>query len=281
MSLELESPEEQVEDAVSVSMGFFEHLAELRRRVLISLASVAIFCMLGLAFWEQIYAYLAIPIEGAFAAAGLEKKLIFTGPLEPIRFALQLGIYAGIFLSAPVIFWQLWLFIAPGLYRREKRTALPFVFSSTVLFMVGAYFAHRVVLPITLQFLLSFGSEHFDAYISIEKYFSLWLTMVLWMGVIFEMPVLIFMLSWIGLATPAFLLHYLRHAILAIAVAAAIITPTTDVFTMAVFAVPMVALYLVGILVSGAVQWSKRRRKQATEKQATKKQATEKQDEAS
>ena len=245
----------------SATMGFFDHLVELRRRLINCLIGVAVCCIVGFMFWREIYTFLSIPILDAFRVVGLEQRLIFTGPLVPIRIALKVGLYTGIFLSAPVIFWQLWMFVAPGLYRNEKRFALPFVFSSSALFMLGAYFAHRVVLPITLTFLLSFGAEFFDAFISINEYFSLWLTMILWMGVIAELPVLIFILSWIGLLTPAFLLHYLRHAIVGIAVVAALITPTTDAFTMAVFAVPMVALYVVGIGVSAVVQFVRRRRK--------------------
>ncbi|MBI2957039.1 MAG: twin-arginine translocase subunit TatC, partial [Acidobacteria bacterium] len=198
--------------------------------------------------------------QAAFEAAGLPNRLVFTGPLEPIKLALQVGLYTGIFLAAPVIFWQVWLFVAPGLYRHERRFVLPFVFSSSGLFLLGAYFAHRVVLPLTLTFLLSFGRQFFDPFIRIQEYFSLWLTLVLWMGLIFELPVLIFLLSWIGLLTPAFLIHYLRHAILGIVIVAAFITPTTDPFTMIVFAVPMIGLYVVGIGVSYLVNLRRRRR---------------------
>ena len=243
------------------SMGFFEHLAELRTRLIYSLLSVAICCGIALYWWDPIFEYMKIPIMDAFAKIGLEERLVFLDPLEPIRMALRMGIYTGIAVSSPILFWQTWMFIAPGLYRSEKKVALPFVFSSTVLFLGGAAFAHFIILPVTLHFLLNFGSQMFEAYISIEKYVSLWLTMVLWMGLIFQMPVLIFVLSWIGIATPAFLFHYLRHAILLITVVAAIVTPTTDAFTLAVFAVPMIALYLVGILVSAAVQLSRRKKK--------------------
>ena len=266
MPQELNPAQDEPQDADSTAMGFFEHLSELRTRILYVLGSIVVCVVLTMYFWEEIFLLLRVPMEGAFAAAGLEgQKLIFIGPLEPIRFALQLGIYAGIFLSAPFIFWQIWLFVAPGLFKKERRIALPFILSSTTLFLTGCWFAHRIILPVTLQFLLSFGADYFDAFISIEKYFSLWLTMVLWMGLIFQMPVLIFLLSWVGIATPAFLLHYLRHAILLIAVVAAIVTPTTDPFTMAVFGLPMVALYLVGILVSAAVQWVRKRKKRAKE----------------
>lgn len=245
------------------TMGFFDHLAELRTRLIYSLAAIAICCILALIFWEPLYQFLRIPIVDAFEAVGLDKKLVFISPLEPIRFALQLGVYAGIFLSAPFLFWQVWMFVAPGLYKRERRFAIPFVLSSTVLFLAGTGFAHQIVLPITLEFLLNFGTGHFEAFISIEQYFSLWLTMVLWMGLIFQMPVMIFLLSWIGIATPAFLLHYLRHAVLGITAVAAVVTPTTDAFTLAVFALPMIALYVVGILVSAVVVWSRKRGKRA------------------
>jgi len=166
--------------------------------------------------------------------------------------------YAGIFLAAPVIFWQVWLFVAPGLYRHERRFVLPFIVSSSGLFVLGAYFAHRVVLPLTLAFLLTFGQNNFAPIITIDEYFSLWLTLVLWMGVIFELPVLVFILSWIGLVTPGFLIHYFRHAVLAIAILAAVITPTTDAFTMTVFAAPMIGLYVLSIGLSYLVTLRRR-----------------------
>lgn len=244
----------------SGAMGFFDHLAELRRRILYCLVGIVICVILAVTFWQQIYEVLSVPIMEAFEDVGMERRLVFTGPLVPIKFALQVGLYGGIFLAAPVIFWQVWLFVAPGLYKHERRFVLPFVIFSSGLFMLGAYFAHRVVLPIVTLFLLQFGQALFQPLITINEYFSLWLTMVLWMGVIFELPVLIFILSWIGVVTPGFLIHYLRHAILGIAIVAAVITPTTDVFTMGIFAVPMVALYGAGIGVSWLVHWRRRLR---------------------
>lgn len=250
------SADPSVEEAAAEKpavMGFFDHLAELRQRLLYCMGMVVVCCILGIVFWKEIYTVLAAPMLTAFARAGMTQQLVFTGPLVPIRFALQVGLYAGLFLSAPFIFWQAWLFVAPGLYRHERRFVLPFILSSSGLFLLGAWFAHRVVLPLTLAFLLDFGRELFVPLITIDEYFSLWLTMVLWMGVIFELPVAVFLLSWIGLLTPGFMLHYLRHAVLAIAVVAAVVTPTTDAFTMTVFALPMVGLYLVSIVVSWLV----------------------------
>lgn len=256
------SPEPPVTetDSEPFAMGFFEHLAELRRRLIYCLVAVLVCCFLGLYFWQETFTFVSAPIQAAFGTGYPQKRLVFIGPLEPIKFALQVGLYAGLFLAAPAIFWQLWLFVAPGLYRHERRFVVPFILSSSGLFLLGAYFAHRVVLPLTLTFLLEFGKSFFDPFISLNEYFSLWLTMVLWMGVIFQLPVLIFILSWLGLVTPQFLVHYMRHAFLAIAVVAAVVTPTTDVFTMTVFAAPMVGLYLVGIVISYLVSWRRRAR---------------------
>ncbi|MGH9863615.1 MAG: twin-arginine translocase subunit TatC [Candidatus Acidiferrales bacterium] len=253
------------EAEAGATMGFFEHLAELRRRLIYCLAAITVGCVAGLFAWEWIYQFLSQPMLAAFAQAGLEKRLVFTDPLAPIKFALQVGVYAGIFLAAPVIFWQVWLFVAPGLYKHERRAVLPFVVSSSGLFVLGSYFAHRIVLPLTLTFLLDFGRDYFEPFISINEYFSLWLTMVLWMGVIFQLPVLIFILSWLGLVTPGFLLHYFRHAVLGIVVAAAVITPTTDAFTMIVFAAPMIALYVVGIGISWIVNLRRARARRLAE----------------
>lgn len=231
-------------------MSFFNHLEELRRRLLISLAAVAAGAVVGLAFMRTIFHLIAIPILDAFRTLGLENRLIFTSPTAPLKIYLEVGLLAGLVLAAPVVLWQLWLFVSPGLYRHERRFVLPFVFFASGLFLLGIAFAHRIALPITLKFLIGLGIEDFSAYISINEYLSLALMLMLWLGVIFEIPVLVFFLSLMGLVTPSFLWRYFRHAILIIAILAAVITPTTDVVTMTVFAVPMLALYLLSIGVS-------------------------------
>ncbi|MFQ5927027.1 MAG: twin-arginine translocase subunit TatC [Terriglobia bacterium] len=231
-------------------MGFFEHLEELRRRLIISLLALAVGTGVGLTFWRTIYHLIAVPIDRSFQALGVENRLIFTSPAAPLKISLEIGLLAGLVLAAPVLFWQLWLFVTPGLYRHERRFVVPFVFSASALFLLGVAFAYWIALPVTLEFLIGWGIQDFQAYISINEYLSLALMILLWLGVVFEIPVLIFFLSLIGLVTPGFLWRYFRHAVLVIAVLAAAITPTTDVITMTVFAVPMIALYLVGIGVS-------------------------------
>lgn len=231
-------------------MSFFEHLEELRRRLIISLIAVGVCAGIGLTFASHIFHFIAIPILDTFRALGMENRLIFTSPGAPLKMYLEVGLLAGVVLATPVVLWQLWLFVAPGLYRHERRFVLPFLLFSSGLFLLGVGFAYRIALPITLRFLIGLGIQDFQAYISINEYLTLALLVLLWLGVVFELPVVIFFLSLIGLVTPGFLWHYFRHAVLLIAVLAAAITPTTDVITMMVFAVPMVVLYLVGIGVS-------------------------------
>ncbi len=231
-------------------MSFFEHLEELRRRLLISLVAIAAGTGFGLTFAGDIYRLLAKPIRDTFQGLGVENRLVFTSPAAPLKIYLEVGLLAGLVLAAPAVFWQLWLFVAPGLYRHERRYVLPFLFFASGLFVVGVAFAYWVALPITLKFLIGLGIQDFQAYISINEYLSLALLILIWLGVIFEIPVLIFFLSLTGLVTPGFLWRYFRHAVLIIAILAAAITPTTDVVTLLVFAVPMVALYLLGIGVS-------------------------------
>lgn len=243
------SPEVDGADAAS-SMSFFEHLGELRRRLIIALVAVGLGACAGLYYAREVYRLVAEPITAVFRAHGLENRLIFTSPTAPLKIYLEIGLLAGLVLAVPVVLWQLWLFVAPGLYRHERRFVLPFIFFASTLFALGVLFAYWVALPLTLDFLIGWGIQDFQAYISINEYLSFALMILLWLGLIFEIPVLIFFLSLIGLVTPGFLWHYFRHAILIIAVLAAAITPTTDIFTMSVFAVPMIALYVVGIGVS-------------------------------
>ncbi|MFQ5818057.1 MAG: twin-arginine translocase subunit TatC [Terriglobia bacterium] len=231
-------------------MGFFEHLEELRRRLIITLIAVAVGAGIGLYFARTIYLLISIPIRQSFQALGMEHRLIFTSPGAPLKIYLEVGLLAGLVLVIPVVLWQLWLFVTPGLYRHERRFVLPFVLFASGLFMLGVAFAYRIALPIMLKFLIGLGIQDFQAFISINEYLSLALMILLWLGVVFEIPVLIFFLSLVGVVTPGFLWRYFRHAILVIAILAAAITPTTDVITMTVFAVPMIILYLVGIGVS-------------------------------
>ena len=190
----------------------------------------------------------------ALRAEGLADKLISTSPLGPLRLYITTGLYLGIVIASPMVLYQVWLFVAPGLYRHERRAVLSFIFSGVFLFLAGTAFGYALLLPLTLKFLTSmFVQGGFGAFISITEYFDLVLVILLGLGLVFQLPVLIFILSLFGIVTPRFLWSNFQYAVLIIAVLAAIITPTQDVVTMTVFMAPMLGLYLVGIGVSAIV----------------------------
>ena len=239
-------------------MSFFEHLEELRRRILYSLGALVVGAGVGLYYSGKIYQWLSWPMMDALRKEKLVDRLVFTDPAGPAKLYIEVGLYAGVVLALPFILWQLWLFVAPGLYKHERRVVWPFVVFSTLLFASGAAFAFLVLLPYTLRFLVVIG-QPFQPMISINAYYDLAIIILFGTGLIFELPIVIFFLSLIGIVTPRFLWRNLRYAVLIIAIAAAAVTPTTDIFTMCVFMIPMLLLYLVSIGVSYLVVRRKRR----------------------
>ena len=240
----------QEEDDPTSRMSFFDHLEELRRRILYSLLAIGIGMGVGLYYSGYAYDFLARPMNHALQTVNLgSNKMIFTSPLGPIRLYLSVGLYFGIVIALPFVLHQVWLFVAPGLYRHERRASFSFLVSSLFLFFAGTAFGYVVLLPITLEFLLKVGAN-FTPLISINDYFDLVLVILLGLGIVFQLPILIFFLSLFGIVTPRFLLRNFRYAILLIAIVAAVVTPTTDPITMIVFMVPMIVLYAVGIGVS-------------------------------
>jgi sec-independent protein translocase protein TatC len=240
-----------VEDDPTARMSFFDHLAELRRRIFYAILAVGLGFCVGFYFADEAFTFLSQPMLEALRSAGLQDKLIYTSPLGPLRVLITVGLYLGLVLASPFVLHQVWLFVAPGLYRHERRAALSFLFSSVFLFLAGTAFGYAVMLPITLQFLVSLQSAApFTAFISINEYFDFVLVVLLGLGVVFQLPILIFFLSLFGIVTPRFLWENFRYAVLIIAILAAVITPTTDVLTMSVFMAPMLLLYLLGMGVS-------------------------------
>jgi sec-independent protein translocase protein TatC len=248
----------------SAKMSFFDHLAELRQRILYSLAALVVAALVGLYYANRIYQWLAWPMMEALRKEGAVERLVFTDPAGPVKLYIEVGVYAGVVLALPFILWQLWQFVAPGLYRHERRVVLPFVFFSTLLFLVGGVFAFFVLLPYTLRFLVVIG-QPFQPMISINAYYDLAIIILFGTGLIFELPIVIFFLSLIGVVTPGFLWRNFRYAVLVIAIVAAAVTPTTDIFTMCLFMIPMLLLYLVSIGVSYFVVRRKRRAAMAAE----------------
>jgi sec-independent protein translocase protein TatC len=166
---------------------------------------------------------------------------------------LEVGLVAGLFAASPFVFYQLWLFIAPGLYRKEQRYVLPFLLSTVGLFLAGGLFGYKVVYPASLEFLIGYGQQ-FQPMITIGEYTKLFLVVVVGLGLIFEMPVLVFFLALMRIITARWMWRNARYAVLAIFVVAAIVTPTADIMNMCLFAAPMIALYVISIGIAWAVR---------------------------
>ncbi len=246
------------------TMGFLDHLEELRKRIVYSIIAVVI-GFFGCWFAaSRLVDIMQHPIIEVLHRYGLPEKLVYLNPVDPFNLYLKVAGVAGLFVSSPFVLYQLWLFIAPGLYRNEKRYVMPFMVSSVGLFLAGGYFGYRVVYPQALAFLIDFGKQ-FQPMITIEEYTSLFVTIILGMGAIFEMPILVFFLALMGIVSAGWMWHNIRYSILGIFIIAAIITPTPDVVNMCIFAAPMVGLYLLSIGIAWLVH-PKQRKKRADKK---------------
>jgi sec-independent protein translocase protein TatC len=242
-------------------MSFFDHLNELRVRIIHSAVAIALGTFAGIAVAKPVLAFAARPVVTALKNAGLGDQLIFTHPAGYLNLWIQTALYLGVVMASPYVLYQIWLFIAPGLHKHERKGVVWFIVPAFLLFLGGIVFSYYVILPYMMRFLVSFqGNGPFKPLISMEEYFDLTLTILLGVGAVFEMPVLIYVLSVFGLVTPGFLWKNFRYAVLIIAVVAAIITPTPDATTMLIFMSPMILLYIVGIGVSAFVARGKRRR---------------------
>ena len=242
-------------------MSFLEHLEELRQRLIRSVIAIAVGFGVCFYFSDQIYGFLAKPLTDTLSNLHMPDKLVYTNPTDAFNLYIKLSLVAGIFLAAPYVLWQLWLFISPGLYRHEKRYVWPFVGLTSGLFFAGGFFAYRMAFPAALRFLLEFG-HRFTPMITINEYWDLALTIIVGVGLVFELPVIVLLLSLFGIVTPRFLLKHIRYAILITAVVAAAIAPTSDMTTLFMFWIPMVGLYVLSIGLSWLVQlrrnWKKK-----------------------
>jgi len=210
------------------------------------------------AYAEKIYGFMQAPIMTALRNNGMSEKLVYLNPTEPFNLYLKVAALAGLFVTSPFVLYQVWLFISPGLYRHEKKYVFPFMFSTVALFLSGGIFGYKIVYPAALDFLISYGKQ-FQPMITIGEYTDLFLTIILGMGVIFELPILVFFLSLMGIVSAAFMWKNLRYAILVIFIIAAIITPNTDILNMCIFAAPMVGLYALSIGIAWMVHPAQRR----------------------
>ena len=233
------------------------HLAELRRRLIICACAWLLAFVLCYSFAEQLFQFIARPVRAALPQGS---SLVFINATEPFFTYLKIAAFAGLLLALPVIFWQLWQFVAPGLYGNEKRIALPFVLASSVCFAVGTWFGFLYVFPLMFSFLIRFGTGSGDiqAMLSMGAYLSLSSKMLLAFGLVFELPIVIFFLARMGIVDHHWLSRHRKYAVLVAFVVGAILTPP-DIISQLSLAVPFMLLYEVGIVVARLFGKSSRR----------------------
>ena len=225
------------------------HLIELRKRLGISVAVLFVAFFACFSFWEPILAWMILPLEDVLPAGS---EVIFTKVQEPFFTALKVAFFSGFILSLPIIFWQFWLFIAPGLYENEKKLVIPFVTAATMMFLMGASFCYYIVVPLGFDFLINFGAQLFKALPSIGEYVSFFTKLLFGFGIAFELPVITFFFAKLGFVTDKSLIGFFRYAIIIIFLVAALLTPP-DLLTQFLMAGPLIILYGVSILVAKAV----------------------------
>src|SRR5215471_5103596 len=220
-------------------MSFLEHLDELRRRIIYSLYAIGAGC--AVSFW-----YLNDLYEGMtkyFSQFG--GKLIINGLTDGFVLQMKFGLLVGFLIASPFVFAQLWLFVAPGLYAREKKVVLPFAISATLLFACGVWFAHVLAFPGMFRFFASYENEHVAFFPTINEAATFYIWMVLGFGLVFQMPILVFFLARFGVVTWKFMAKQFKYAVLIIFIIAAVVTPSGDPVNQTIFAAPMIVLYIV------------------------------------
>ncbi len=226
---------EPEDDGAGAKMTFLEHLDELRKRIIIALSAVAVGTLIAFAFVDRIYNFVMDPLYALLPKGG--STLVYTEPTEAFILWVWMALLAGILIAMPVVLWQVWLFIAPGLYQKEKKLAIPFIVLASAGFLVGAAFTHYLLFPWMWKFFGSFASDKLTFMPRIDPVFDLYIKMILGMG----------------LVTWRFLLRHFKYAILIIFILAAVITPSGDMLTQTLFAAPMIGLYMISIAIAWIV----------------------------
>jgi sec-independent protein translocase protein TatC len=227
-------------------MTFLEHLEDLRKRIFLAFISVFIAIIPAYIYSKNIFEFLSRPVN-QYLPEGT--KLAFRTLTEPFMLYLKVAFLTALFGAAPIIFYQIWKFIAPGLYQKEKKYVVPFVVFTTVFFFGGAAFGYYVAYPFACRFFINLGSD-FQPVITVNDFFSLTIKMLLGIGLVFEMPTLVFFLSRMGIITSRWMIKNFKYAVLAVFIVAAIITPSPDMVNQTIIAVPMLLLYGISILVA-------------------------------
>jgi sec-independent protein translocase protein TatC len=260
--LEKESGNKPEPDEESGKMSFLDHLDELRKRI------TRVVTYLGLGFlgcWyfsKPIYRFIKRPIDISLPPG---TKLVFTSPTDAFVLYMKVAFVASIFVTVPLSLYEVWRFIAPGLYRRERRYVVPFLVSSVLLFLIGGAFCYIYVLPQAYSFLIGIGSD-FQPMITVNEYWDMTLMMLLGFGLIFEMPVIVAFLALWGLVSAHFLWSKFKYSIVIMVVLAAIISPTGDAFNLMIWTAPMIGLYILSIGVAALFGWRRKRRESPPEK---------------
>ena len=247
---EPESPESDVEPAVEGQMSFLEHLEELRKRIMRSGLAVGAGVVITFAFIQPIFDFILAPTRHALPPG---VKLIYTQPGEAFSLYVSVALIAGVVVAAPVISYQVWMFIAPGLYANEKKLAYPFVALTTTCFVLGAAFNHYIAFPFMMAFFASFNTTNLAFMPKLDDVFGLYTKMLLGMGLVFQLPTIVFFLAKMKLVTARFLWNNGKYAILIAYIVAAVITPTGDPINQTIFAAPMIGLYFLSIIIAWVI----------------------------
>ena len=222
------------------------HIADLRKRLTISTITVVVMFFACFTFYEPILEWMMAPVKHALPAG---TSMIAVEIQETFFTAMKVAFFGGFIISLPVIFWQLWLFLAPGLYDHEKKLVVPFVFFATLMFLLGAAFAYYIVVPIGFDFLIAFGNSVVSVLPSIGKYVGFFTKLLIGFGIAFELPVITFFLAKIGLVNDQMLKDFFRYAVVLIFIVAAVLTPP-DVISQVLMAAPLLILYGVSIYIA-------------------------------
>lgn len=234
-------------DGAGGKMSFLEHLDELRTRLLHSLIGLGVGCVVSFIYLDEVFEFITRPMREMLPPGD---HLTQTEPTEFFMMYLKVGVLVGLIVASPWVLWQLWLFIAPGLYSHEKKFAIPFVLMGTAFFLAGAAFSHYVAFPWTWKFFVDFTPEYVQLMMRLGPAFGLYVKMLLGFGVIFQMPTIVLFLARMGVVTPGFLIRNFKYSLLIIAILGAILSPGTDVVSQAMMAGPMVVLYGISIIIA-------------------------------
>ena len=236
--------EDEDSESEQGKMSFLDHLDELRRRIIYSLVAVLVGLGIALFFVGRIFRFVFEPMQ---ALLPVGQTLIYTDPSEAFFLQIKIALMAGLILASPVVASQLWLFIAPGLYAHEKKLAIPFVIMSSTLFVAGAAFSHYLVFPIVWRFFVSFDTEFLTFMPRVEPAFSMYLRLVLALGVTFQLPTIVLFLARLGVITPRLMIRHFKYAVLIIVVASAALSPDGGGVGMLAMGGPVIILYILSI----------------------------------